>query len=382
MRLIFTALGGYGHSFPLIPLAVAARDAGHDVSFATTQDFLPNIEKAGITGIAAGATMAEAFAEAAKDVDGDPSQLPQKEFYKVIGRVFGEVLPRAFATGLKPILAERRPDLVIYETANAGGAYAAKHAGIPCIGHTFGRMAEFDLGEEIRVRARATAAEFGVEDELKGSFGDHVVDICPKSVQSPEFLDTVKRIPLRPVGWSVPGDLPAGVEGRDRSRPLAYLTLGTAFGNTDVLTKAITGLAALDVDVLVATGPSVDLTALGEVPANVRLEAWVPQSELLPHVDVVVHHGGSGTTMGAFGAGLPQLFLPQGADQFANAEAAVAAGVADQLVGDALTAEAVTEKTRALMTDTAVRDAARALAEEIAVMPSPAEVAATLPDYV
>ncbi|MFD9896121.1 glycosyltransferase [Amycolatopsis sp. NPDC059027] len=382
MRLIFTALGGYGHSFPLIPLAVAARDAGHDVSFATTQDFLPNIEKAGVTGIAAGATMTEAFTEAAKDVDGDPSQLPQKELYKVIGRVFGEVLPRAFVAGLEPILAERRPDLVIYESVNAGGAYAAKRVGIPCVGHTFGRMAELDVGDEIREQVLATAAEFGIEGELQASFGDPVIDICPKSVQSREFLDTAKRIPLRPVGWSVPGDLPAGIEGRDRSRPLAYLTLGTAFGNTDVLTKAITGLAALDVDVLVATGPSVDLTALGEVPANVRLEAWVPQSELLPHVDVVVHHGGSGTTMGAFGAGLPQLFLPQGADQFANAEAALAAGVADQLVGDALTAEAVTEKTRALMTDTAVRDAARALAEEIAAMPSPAEVAATLPDYV
>ncbi|MFE0027897.1 glycosyltransferase [Amycolatopsis sp. NPDC059021] len=381
MRLIFTALGGYGHSFPLIPLAVAARDAGHDVSFATAQDFLPNIEKAGITSVAAGITMSEAFTEAAKEVGGDPTQLPQEELFKVIGRVFGEFLPRAFATGLGPVFAEHRPDLVIYETVNAGGAYAAKQAGIPCVGHTFGRMAEFDLGEEIRARARATAAEFGVEDDLQGSFGDHVVDICPKSVQSQEFLAVAKRIPLRPVGWTVPGDLPAGIEGRDRSRPLAYLTLGTAFGNTDVLVKAITGLAALDLDVLVATGPSVDLASLGEVPSNVRLEAWVPQSELLPHVDVVVHHGGSGTTMGAFGAGLPQLFLPQGADQFANAEAALAAGVADQLVGDALTAEAVTEKTRALMTDTAVRDAARALAEEIAAMPSPAEVAATLPDY-
>ncbi|MEU5264277.1 glycosyltransferase [Amycolatopsis sp. NPDC021455] len=382
MRLLFTALGGYGHCFPLIPLAVAARDAGHEVGFATTDEFLPAVEKAGITGIPAGITPQEAFMAEVKGLDGDPRRLPPEELYKILGRVFGAVLPRAFAGDIEPVLAGRRPDLVVYEAMNAGAAYAAKRAGIPCFSHTFGRVAEYDAGEEIRERIRATSAEFGVEGELETGFGDPVLDICPESVQSREFLAAAKRIPVRPVGWSVPGDLPAGIEGRDRDRPLAYLTLGTQYGNTDVLAEAITGLAALDLDVLVATGPVIGVELLGEVPPNVRLEAWVPQSELLPHVDLVVHHGGSGTTLGAFGAGLPQLVLPQGADQLANARAAVEAGVAAQLTGDGFTAEAVTEQARALLADTAVRDAARALAEEVAAMPAPAEVAAALPGRV
>lgn len=36
---------------------------------------------------------------------------------------------------------------------------------------------------------------------------------------------------------------------------------------------------------------------------------WVPQAELLPHVDVLIHHGGSGTTLGALSVGAPQLIL-------------------------------------------------------------------------
>ncbi|MEU3623568.1 glycosyl transferase [Amycolatopsis coloradensis] len=380
MRIIFTALGGYGHAFPLIPLAVAARDAGHDVSFATAASFLPNIERAGITGLRAGITPQEAFMEELNQVEGDPRGLPPDALHQITGRVFGEILPRAVVADLEQVLAGR-PDLVIYEMMNAGGAFAAKLAGIPSAGHNFGRVAEYDAGKEIRERVRATAAEFGVEGELETAFGAPVFDICPESVQSREFLATAKRIPLRPTGWSTPGDLPVGIAGRDRSRPLAYLTLGTQYGNTTVLTEAITGLAALDLDVLVATGPTVEVELLGDVPDNVRLERWVPQSELLPHLDLVVHHGGSGTTMGAFGAGLPQLFLPQGADQLANAEASVKAGVAAQLVDDELTAEAVTEKARALLTDTAVRDATRALAKEVAAMPMPAEVVTTLPGY-
>lgn len=377
MRIIFTALGGYGHAFPLIPLAVAARDAGHDVGFATAASFLPNIERAGITGIRAGITPQEAFVEELNKVDGDPRGLPPDALHQITGRVFGEILPRAVVADLEPVLAER-PDLVIYETMNAGGAFAAKLAGIPSVSHNFGRVAEYDSGKEIRERVRATAAGFGVEGEPETAFGDPVLDICPESVQSQEFLATAKRIPLRPTGWSTPGGLPAGIADRDRSRPLAYLTLGTQYGNTDVLTAAITGLAALDLDVLVATGPTVEVELLGDVPGNVRLERWVPQSELLPHLDLVVHHGGSGTTMGAFGAGLPQLFLPQGADQLANAEASVKAGVAAQLVDEELTAEAVTEKAHALLTDTAVREATRALAEEVAAMPAPAEVVTRL----
>ncbi|MGH3624456.1 MAG: glycosyltransferase [Sciscionella sp.] len=48
---------------------------------------------------------------------------------------------------------------------------------------------------------------------------------------------------------------------------------------------------------------------LGDVPEHVTVHTWVPQAELLPHVDVLIHHGGSGTTLGALSVGAPQLIL-------------------------------------------------------------------------
>jgi UDP:flavonoid glycosyltransferase YjiC (YdhE family) len=102
----------------------------------------------------------------------------------------------------------------------------------------------------------------------------------------------------------------------------------------------------------------------------------------MARADVVVHHGGSGTTLGALAAGVPQLVLPQGADQFANADVLVAAGAGLCLRAEELSADAITEHTRILLSHNDHRDAARTIAEEIATMPSPDEVARRLPAYV
>ncbi|WP_329071448.1 glycosyltransferase [Amycolatopsis sp. NBC_01480] len=381
MRLLFTALGAHGHLFPLMPLAAAAREAGHHVVFATANDFRPTLEKAGLEPATAGLTIGEAFA--AQFPGFEPGlarrELPPEELAATIGRVFGRVMPERFATDLRGLFEQHRPDLVVYEVGNPGGLFAAKTAGIPAIGHGFGRVSSDGLMADIDRSMREYADELGITEEGP-AWGTPFVDICPPSVQAPEFLASAHRVPLRPVGWSDSGELPDGVA--DHSRPLVYLTLGTTpMSKQGVLASAIAGLSGLDADVLVATGPSLDPASLGEVPPNVRLAAWVPQSALLPHVDLVVHHGGSGTTLGAFAAGAPQLVLPQGADQFANAEMVLSAGVGTRLLGDEVTAESVHSDAARLLSDSAVADAVRGLADEVAGMPSPAEVAAQLPQY-
>jgi len=64
---------------------------------------------------------------------------------------------------------------------------------------------------------------------------------------------------------------------------------------------------------------------------------------LLPHLDAVVHHCGSGIMLGALAHGLPQLTLPQGADQITNAGVLVDSGAGVRLLPEEVTAEAVAE---------------------------------------
>ncbi|HWD78533.1 MAG TPA: nucleotide disphospho-sugar-binding domain-containing protein, partial [Kribbella sp.] len=75
---------------------------------------------------------------------------------------------------------------------------------------------------------------------------------------------------------------------------------------------------------------------------------------------------------------LPQLVLPQGGDQFANSEAVAESGAGARLTPDEVTAEVITDRVAGLLKDSSVHDAARAVAAEIAAMPSPAEAVPAL----
>lgn len=325
MRVLFASLASVGHTYPLIPLAVAARDAGHEVHFAAGEEVHPPLAAHGLRPFR-----------------------PADAFYEI------------YAEDLEPELARLRPDLVVHEWGLPGAAVAARHAGIPGLWHGFGRMFPDGIGLE----------------SPTGSGRPHL-DICPPSLQDKDFLATEDRIELRPVPYSGGSST---WDGTRTGRPLIYLTLGTAFGTPELLGMAIEGLARLDAHVVVAAG-RVPPEQLGDLPDNVTVRAWVPQANLLPHVDVVVHHGGSGITLGALGVGAPQLILPQGADQFANADALTEAGAGLRLRSGDVSADTIADHARTLLARHDHRDAARAIAEEIARMPSPADVARRLPDY-
>ncbi|CCH32190.1 glycosyltransferase [Actinosynnema sp. NPDC047251] len=380
MRILFSSLGSYGHTFPLLPLAIAAREVGHDVTFVTTAPFAGAVTTYGIDHVAGGMDMLAAFelANAGPAARKAPDFRPER-----VSRVFGSILPRSCAADLGPIIVDRKPDLVVHELANPGAGLAAKVADIPAVCHSFGRRwRPTGPPEAMRANLAEVAADLGVDlsDGDLMSLGNPYLDICPPSVQDPEFpIPPADTIPLRPVPFSEPGELPSWV--REHRDPLVYLTLGTAFGDAGVLRTAIAGLATVGAKVFVSTGPSVTVRALGDVPDNVVVRPWLPQADLLPHVDLVVHHGGAGATMGTFATGVPHLVLPQGADQFSNADVVTAAGLGDQVLAADLTAELIATKARRLLTDDAVLAAAKAMAEEVATLPSPHDVARLLPDY-
>jgi UDP:flavonoid glycosyltransferase YjiC (YdhE family) len=108
----------------------------------------------------------------------------------------------------------------------------------------------------------------------------------------------------------------------------------------------------------------------------------LPLSHALPTCDVIVHHGGSGTTMTSTAFGLPQLALPQMCDQYRHAERLAAAGAGIQLLPGQVDAETVRASVTALLDDGSHRAAARALRAEIRHRPSPDLVADSLHDLV
>jgi MGT family glycosyltransferase len=162
-------------------------------------------------------------------------------------------------------------------------------------------------------------------------------------------------------------------------RPTVYVTLGTVDNDAPgVIEAAVAGVRDEPVNLVVTVGPNRDPAELGPQPPTVHVERYVPQSSLLPHCDVVVSHGGSGTTLAALAHGLPLLRLPQGANQFENAARCAALGAGIRLLPEETDAHAVREAVRALLDDSRFRASAAGVAAQIRAMPAPAEVAPVL----
>ncbi|MFD5144221.1 glycosyltransferase [Streptomyces sp. NPDC058401] len=387
MRILFASVGNFGHIFPLLPLARAARAAGHQVAFATGEQFHQTLREAGFEPVTAGRSVPEAFIEAAggqaflEQHGGEvgAQDVPASVLADLHIKVFGSVLPRWVAADLATAFTTYRPDLVVHEVLNPGAGFAARLAGIPAVAHGVGPISQDHEAERLRREILATAADLGVDvpADRASTLGNTLIDISPPSIQDRSILESGwPRIELRPVPYVEQGEIPGGLGAS--GDPFVYLTLGTALGSADNLRTVIDGLRPLGVPVLVATGFRIQLAELGELPPNVIAAPWVPQSEVLARASLVVQHGGSGTTLATLAAGLPQLIVPQGADGPANGQALHAVG-AGEVVFD-LSADAVTENARRILGDESYRDAARKVAAEIAAMPDPEAVAARLPD--
>ena len=103
--------------------------------------------------------------------------------------------------------------------------------------------------------------------------------------------------------------------------------------------RVLEQLAEVPARALLTLGQAGDPAGLGHVPANVHVERWWPQRDVLAHAAVVIGHGGFGTTQAALEAGVPQVVLPLFSfDQFVNAER-----VADVRVGVALLEDTTVE---------------------------------------
>jgi UDP:flavonoid glycosyltransferase YjiC (YdhE family) len=358
----------------MVPLAQAFRDAGHQVLWATAASGLSLVEEAGLETERAG-LHGEQLAQVQGGLRSRAAALPPPERAAfMFPTMFGEALTPPMLADLLPIAERFRPDLMVHEHAELASPVVGAALGVPSATHAFGGAVPAAFLAEAGTRTAHLWEGLGLDQpSYAGCFESAYLDICPPSVQGVPLDHVAVRRPLRPVPWS---GRPHELGGL--ARPLVYFTLGTVSNASPVLEVAVRSLARLPVQLLVTVGPDGDPAALGQVSDNVRVERWVPQAQLLPRCDVVVSHAGSGTFLGALAAGVPQLCLPQAADQFRNAEAGVRAGVALSLAPHEADGEAIAAATRRLLDEPAFAEAARTVQAEIAAMPSPAEVAGAL----
>jgi UDP:flavonoid glycosyltransferase YjiC (YdhE family) len=362
----------------MLPLAVALVGQGDTVLWATAADSAERIAAMGVPTAAAG--LGEREGMALVMADPEIQGLPPEARPPVMGpKLFGAVRAPKMLEDLLPIAQDFSPDLVVADTFEFAAPIVARRLGVRNLTHSFGPLLPPPRLASGAKYVESLWLSHGLEPRPYGGVYDHVyLDVYPPSLSSGS-RDHLPRVQLvRPVELETGEDeeLPSwGTSGED---PLVYVTMGTVFSDTTALSAIVAGVRDLDVRVLVTVGPHWSPGALGEQPAKVHVAQYVPQRQILPHSSVVISHGGSGTFLGSVAAGLPQVLVPQGADQFLNAEAGAKAGVAIVVPPAALTPEAIAEAVATMLANDDVRSAAARVAQEIAGMPTPEEVAAGL----
>jgi UDP-N-acetylglucosamine:LPS N-acetylglucosamine transferase len=300
---------------------------------------------------------------------------PERINHYFLPRVFGEIATDDMIDDVVAAGQDFGPDLVLFETYAMAGPLAAELLGVPGVNHLLGPLQPHEVWELANDAVSPLWRSFGHDaPRYAGAYRDLTISICPPSLETLRVPEGDTQL-LRPA--PLPQQPASAREGRP-ARLLVYVTLGTSFGHPEAFRPILSGLADQPFDVVVTVGADRDPDGLAPVADNVRVESFIPQAELLPACSAVVHHGGAGTTFGSLAHGLPQVVVPQGADNFINATMLERAGVARVLLPGQVTPEGVRGAVDLVLGEASYRLAARDIAAEIARMPAAEKVADTL----
>jgi UDP:flavonoid glycosyltransferase YjiC (YdhE family) len=355
MQILFVSNPLRGHLNTLLPFALAAQRTGHQVVFASGPDMQQLIECRGLVAWPVGPTHAQL---------GGNRQASWLDYF---GRSAA-----ARAVDLLPRASECRPDVVIHEDTDFAGALVAVRSGAQHVVHGLGLMPAVEVWAAFSGRIDQLGREFRVADLAERLRRALYLNVCPPTLQRQGERVWQRSLPLRHcVGMPTQNErLPEALDALPY-RETIHLTLGTVFYEaSDVLLTAIAGLSELPFNLVATIGPGAERASFGAQPAHVLLAPYLPHALLLPRCRLVVSHGGAGAMLGALTHGLPQVLLPQGGDQFANARACEHAGVAVVLSQQQMSPPSVRNAVRRLLSEPSFTLAAHAVQAEIAAMPS------------
>lgn len=388
MRVLITSTPGVGHIHPLVPLATALQRAGHHVTWATGQAACDRLDQLGVATLPAGMDTTPRQAEFRRRCPEITTMPPRAVRALAYPTMFGAIAAPVMFADLQRVFDAVRPEVVLHEPGELAAAPTAAGRGIPHVTVGFGNL----IPDALLATAAAEVAELwdaaGVAtSESCGLYDDLYLHPFPPSLTTPTAAGgratddgTLRR--ARPLAFDgrVDDEAPAWTAALGVDRPCIYVTFGTEHAARAPFASVAESVDGLDADVVVTTGPTVEPSAIGTVPANVRVESYVPQRFVLRRAAVIASHGGSGAVLGAAELGLPQLCLPMGADQFDNADAITTCGAGMILEPHLVDAGALREALSRLLDDRDIRDRAVAVAGEIEAMPHPDELVRSIVD--
>lgn len=337
--LIYTS-PARGHLYPMMDVALALRNSGHRVVVQTLADEADHVCRAGLEHRA---------------IDPRIEACPLEDYrgrnpLAQLRRAFDCWLERAPCElqDLELARAELDPDLLLVD-ANTWGAAAFAEAeerpwamflpyclpvpsrdapafgpGFPPPGGPLGRMRDRLMWAVQHAAVRGATRRLR---ELRVGAGAQPVSAHWELFERPSLIlyrtappfDYERRDAppaLRAIGpglWSPPGEAPDWLG--ELPRPRILVSVSSERQNDEAIIRAaLDGLGGEPGSVIVTTA-ALDPADFRAPHERVRITRFLPHAAVIPEVDVVVTHGGMGTTQRALAAGVPVVVVPWGRDQ-------------------------------------------------------------------
>jgi MGT family glycosyltransferase len=333
-----------GHLFPMTPLLLELRSRGHRVHVRTLAGQVERMRSLGLE-----ASPADPRIESVENVD-----WKEGGARAALASVVSTFVARGQydAPDLQQAIADLEPDLLIVDINSWGAQVAAEASGLPFVSFSpytppirsegtppfgpgfrplpgvLGRVRD-GLLRPVVMGAAEKAMGPGIA-ELRRAWGLPPVASADAFLRhAPLMLVTTAEpfeyhhedwgediMMIGPSAWEPPAEVPAELLAwlDATGRPLVLVTTSSEFQDDGVLVRtALEALADEPVSV-VATMPAGvpdDLV----VPANARVERFVPHGPLLERAAVAVTHGGMGGTQKALAHAVPVCAVPFGRDQ-------------------------------------------------------------------
>ncbi|ANW66693.1 glycosyl transferase [Mycobacterium sp. djl-10] len=399
LTIMFWPESAYGPTNQCIGLAAILRDRGHTIVFAAESSWAGKLAPLGFV---------EELVDLAEPADGAADEDPGKFWTDFIAETAPEfrkpthqqlesfIQPtyQALIDGakyceprLREIIATHRPDVIVEDNVVLFPALTT--AGVPfvrivsCsplevpgadIPPPFSGLPSADRSEWDSYRAefdrthRPLWEDFNTWVQAQGAPALPELEFMPRDNAAnlyvyPAEADYLEMRPLQG-NWTRMDSsvretdedyvVPDAVAVRPEGSALIYLSLGSLGGaDVDLMQRLVDVLGTTRHRYIVSMGPQATRITLADNMVGAQM---LPQTKVIPQVDLVISHGGNNTVTETLHFGKPLIVLPLFWDQYENAQRIDELGFGTRLATYHFTDDQLTGAVDALLADTALRE--------------------------
>ncbi len=368
--LIYTS-PARGHLYPMMDVALALQGQGHNVVVATLAAEREHVETAGI------AHRAIAPAIEAITMDDYTSSGTRAQILAALETWMARAPYEV--RDLQAAIDELQPDLLVIDANSWGASALAQAQGRPwaaflpyalavpspdtpafgpgfapprnAVDRTRDRLVTAATGRMVRpVISRLNALRTGLGLPALGGLGDVYVQADALLYRTAEPFEYARRswpanvYPIGPGLWSPPGQAPAWLA--DLPHPRVLVNVSTELQEDGaIIDAALAGLADEPGSIIVTTS-ALDPDRFAAAHERTRIVRFLSHAAVIDDVDVVVTHGGMGSTQRALAAGVPVVVVPWGRDQHESARRVEHSGAGVRLAPKRLTPQRLRSSVR------------------------------------